>query len=80
MDDIEVKIKGFIKRYIRDYDIKNDDDIFGLGFVNSLFSMQLILFIEKEFKITLSNKDIDLDNFKSINSITKLINSSVSCE
>ncbi|GAA0709979.1 hypothetical protein GCM10008904_21280 [Paraclostridium ghonii] len=71
--EIKSKVKAFLSRFFRNYDIQDDEDIFSLGFVNSLFAMQLVLFLEKEFDIKIENTDIDLENFKTINSIIDLI-------
>jgi methoxymalonate biosynthesis acyl carrier protein len=32
-----------------------------------------VMFVEKEFDITIENEDLDLKNFNSINAITDLI-------
>lgn len=37
--------------------------------------MQLVNFVEQEFDITVENEDLDLDNFKDINSILSLVES-----
>ena len=73
MNDIKQKIREFLKRYLRNHELKDDDDIFGLGFVNSLIAMQLVTFVESEFGITIDNDDLDFENFKSIAAITELI-------
>lgn len=57
-----------------DINISNDDDIFKLGYVNSLFSVKLLNFLEKQFNITVDNSELDINNFSTINNITKLIN------
>lgn len=67
------KVREFLARFFRDYDLRDDEDIFSLGFVNSLFAMQLVLFLEKEFKVKIENTDIDLENFRTINTIVELI-------
>ncbi|MHC5763064.1 phosphopantetheine-binding protein, partial [Nostoc sp.] len=53
MQKIQVKIKEFLSRFFRNHDLQLDEDIFALGFVNSMFAMQLVLFIEQEFQITI---------------------------
>lgn len=70
-------IRLFIEKYIDGKNISDDDNIFD-GFVNSLFAMQLVSFIENEFDIVVENDDLDLSNFKDINSITAFINSKLS--
>ena len=69
------KIREFLGRYFEDRDVKDNDNIFELWLVNSLFAMQLVNFVEQEFDITVENEDLDLDNFKDINSILSLVES-----
>jgi acyl carrier protein len=73
MDEIKGKVKAFLTRFFRKHELEDDEDIFALGFVNSLFAMQMVMFLEKEFGIRIENEDLDLENFKSINTILKLI-------
>lgn len=73
MAERKVKIKEFLGRFFRNHELKNDEDIFALGFVNSLLAMQLVSFVEKEFGITVEDDDLDLDNFRSIDNIDGLI-------
>lgn len=51
----------------------DDDDIFETGLVNSLFAMQLVLFVEREFGFQVGNEDLERDNFRSVNTITRLV-------
>lgn len=71
--EIKEKVRKFMERFFRNKDIADDTDIFEKGFANSLFSMQLVMFVEKEFGIIIENDDLDLENFKSINAISNLI-------
>jgi acyl carrier protein len=73
MDGVQQKVKGFLGRFFRNQDLKPDDDIFALGFVNSLLAMQLVAFVEKEFGIAVEDSDLDLENFRSIGAITRLV-------
>ena len=70
----KVKIKTFLEQQSKNVNINDDDDLFKNGFVDSLFALQLILFLEKEFKIKISNKDINEDNFRTINNIVDTVN------
>ena len=38
--DSKAAIRQFLAKFFKDYDLKDDEDIFSLGFVNSLFAMQ----------------------------------------
>lgn len=71
--EIKTKIKEFIRRYVQK-DYSDDDNFFQMGYVNSLFTMQLILFIENEFYIRINNEELKIENFCTINQIVKFIN------
>ena len=73
MDEHKAKVRTFLSKYIRNHELSDDDDIFGLGFVNSLFAMQLVMFVEREFGITVNNEDLDMENFGTVNAIVKLV-------
>lgn len=71
------KIREFVKKHLMVYedDIKlsDDDSIFELGYVDSPFAIQLICFVEEEFKIKVDDDDLDIDNFSSINRIAEFV-------
>ena len=73
MDETQLKIKEFLSRFFKSHDLQPAEDIFALGFVNSLLAMQLVAFVEKEFAISVEDADLDLDNFRSIDAIASLI-------
>lgn len=72
-DEIKERITAFICQFIQNVDIPDDEDLFASGLVNSLFAMQLVLHIEKEFQLKVENDDLNYENFKSINAITGFI-------
>jgi acyl carrier protein len=73
MEETKVRVKAFLARYIQNHDLQDDEDIFAMGFINSLFAMQLVLFVEKEFQLDVENEDLDIDNFRTINAIAALV-------
>ncbi|MEH2196230.1 MAG: acyl carrier protein [Nostoc sp.] len=73
MSEIQAKIKTFLSKFFGNHDLQQDEDIFASGFVNSMFAMQLVLFVEQEFKIAIENEDLEFENFRTINSIANLV-------
>jgi methoxymalonate biosynthesis acyl carrier protein len=73
MEETHEKIKEFLSRFFKNHDLKANEDIFALGFVNSLLAMQLVAFVEKEFGVTVGDEDLDLDNFRTIDAIANLV-------
>jgi methoxymalonate biosynthesis acyl carrier protein len=73
MDDIKPKITAFLKGYLADHEIPDDEDIFATGYVNSLFVMQLVLMVEKEFSVVVEDEDLEIGNFRTVNAIASLV-------
>lgn len=73
MEETKIRVKAFLARYLQNYDLQDDQDIFALGFINSLFAMQLVLFVEKTFGFDVANEDLDIDNFRTVNAIAALV-------
>ena len=71
--DNKQQIREFVSRFVRGYDLKDGEDIFATGFVNSMFAMQLVQFVETTFGITVESDDMEIDNFRSIDAITALV-------
>ena len=71
--EIKEKVKEFVTKYIQEDELGYDVNLFEGGFVNSLFAMQLVMFIESEFGIQVDNSDLDIANFDTINHIVELI-------
>lgn len=73
LDDVKQRTKDFLFRYVRTRTLGDNDDFFALGLVSSLFAMQLVLFVEKEFGIKVANEDLDLKNFRSVEAISSFV-------
>jgi len=72
LDAIKQSLSAYLKKFIQK-EIAADDEIITSGLVNSLFAMQLILFIEKEFSLKIGNEDLDIKNFNSLNAISRFV-------
>lgn len=79
MDTIEKTIKEFIYKNLvifeDEVDLSNDDNIFELGFVNSLFIIKLVDFIEKSYSIEVEPEDVSISDFNSVDRIRAFIES-----
>lgn len=75
MDETQVKerVRAFIGKYVRGHTLGDDEDIFASGFVNSLFAMQLVQFVEAEFGVAVEDEDLEIDNFRSVNAVAGLV-------
>lgn len=73
MDQNKAKIREFIQRHVRGHELTDGEDIFASGFVNSMFAMQLVQFVETTFGVAVENEDLEIDNFRSVDAITALV-------
>jgi acyl carrier protein len=77
MQEIVLKTREFIESHLNELDegvtFADSDNIFDRGYVNSLFAMKLIHFVETEFAVSLESDDIEIANFSSVDSIVRLV-------
>lgn len=75
------EIRNFIHQNLSisedNIEFSDDDNFFKLGFVNSLFAMKLVNFVEQKFGIEVENEDMDLKNFSTVNNLMALIHKKV---
>ncbi|MFC8274221.1 acyl carrier protein [Streptomyces sp. NPDC057271] len=71
--DHKPAIHGFLAQFFGEHRLDDDDDIFATGFVNSLFIMQLVLFVEGEFGFTVEDEDLEMANFNTVAAIDSFI-------
>jgi acyl carrier protein len=51
-----------------------DTDLVSDGLMDSLMLIELLTHLEQEYQITIDFADLDVENFRSIRSITKFVN------
>jgi methoxymalonate biosynthesis acyl carrier protein len=66
-------IREFIRGRYPIASIGDSDDIFTLGYINSLFAMELVVFIESRFGIRIPNDELSIDNFRTIKGMTAVV-------
>jgi acyl carrier protein len=66
-------IRSFLGARFPQVELADEEDIFALGFVNSLFAMELVLFVERTFSLEIPNDELTLDNFRSVKSMAELV-------
>jgi acyl carrier protein len=73
INSVNEKIRNFILNAIKIPDLKDDDNLFETGIVNSLFAVQMMTFLEKTFNIQVTTDDLLIENFQSIDSATSFV-------
>ncbi|MEU6371382.1 acyl carrier protein [Streptomyces sp. NPDC046931] len=66
-------IREFIIENISESTVGDDEDIFERGLVRSMFVMQLVLFVEQEFGVSITGEDLQFDNFRTVDRIDELV-------
>ena len=66
------QILSFITGRFPNAQLTGTQDIFSLGYINSLFAMELVMFLEKTFGITIPNDELQIDNFRTAVSMAEL--------
>ncbi|MGW3960837.1 acyl carrier protein [Amycolatopsis sp. NPDC005003] len=54
-------------------ELRDEDDLFALGHVSSLFAVQIVMFVERTFGIAVVGDDLDIANFASITRIDRFV-------
>ena len=72
-ENVCAKVREFVGRFVRGHDLQDGEDIFATGFVNSMFAMQLVQFVETTFGVVCESEDLEIDNFRSVNAISAFV-------
>lgn len=72
-EKIRSVIENNLNVFDSDVEFSDDDNIFRKGFVDSLFAVQLLDYLEQEFRIKISSQDLNIDNFYSVNRIISFV-------
>jgi methoxymalonate biosynthesis acyl carrier protein len=70
---VSTEISDFITGRFPQARITESDDIFSLGYINSLFAMELVMYLEKTFGITIPNDEMVIDNFRTVTAMSGLV-------
>ena len=73
VSSVKPAIHAFVDRFFGDTTLDDEQDMFETGYVNSMFAMQLVQFVEGECGITVESDDLELDNFRTVSSIAAFV-------
>lgn len=73
VSSVKPQIHAFVDGFFGEMSLGDDDDMFATGYVNSMFALQLVQFVEGEFGITVDSDDLELDNFRTVSSIAGFV-------
>ena len=70
---IKLDLKKFLSGSLRISEIDDSDNIFENGVVHSLFFIQLLIFVEKKYKIFLGEGEFDIKRLNTVEAISNMI-------
>ena len=74
-DHVRDRIRAFLAPQLAGHQLGDNEDYFALGLVNSLFAMQLLVFVENEFDVKVGPEQMVFDNFRTVNGLVRLVHS-----
>ena len=78
LQEIKERIYQFLTKLKKADGLEYDTELFKSKYITSLFALQIVQFIEKEFHIKLGRKDITEANFHTINAMAELVHQRLS--
>jgi acyl carrier protein len=66
-------IRRFISDHVNGVPVGDDEDLFAGGYVNSLFAVQLVMWIERTFGVPVERGDLDFANFQTISATASFV-------
>lgn len=72
-EDIRVKFRAFIEKSLRRQDFEDDTNIFDSKIATSLFGVELVAFVEREFDLMVEDEDLNVANFQSVEALTVFV-------
>jgi methoxymalonate biosynthesis acyl carrier protein len=72
-ETIRERVRHFLEPHFGDHELGDSEEMFALGYVNSLFAIQLVAFVRREFAITVGSTELDMDNFRSVDALVTFI-------
>lgn len=70
----EQRILEFFRSKGKSAGLEFDTDLFKCGFINSLFALEMVVYLEKTFGVRIKNSEITEENFRTISSIAGVVN------
>ena len=69
----QAQLGEFVRSSLGKPDLGDHDDIFEVGEATSLYSMELVLFIEEKLGVPLDDEDLVRENFATLDAMCKMI-------
>lgn len=68
-----VMVREFITQHTGGIRMDDEEDMFASGMVSSLFAVQLVMWIERNFGTPIEGTDLDFANIRSVSAIASFV-------
>jgi acyl carrier protein len=72
-DTERASLREFISRHAGGLLIDDEEDLFASGLVNSLFAVQLVMWVERNFNTPIEGADLDFANIRSVSAVASFV-------
>lgn len=72
-DQERASVRAYISERLNGIHVDDDENLFAGGYVNSLFAVQLVMWIERTFGVPMEGPDLDFANIQSVTAITSFV-------
>ena len=72
-DQVRASVRAFVVRRLDGIHVDDDENLFERGYVNSLFAVQLVMWIERTFDVPVEGADLDIANIQSVTAIASFV-------
>ncbi|GLY70032.1 phosphopantetheine-binding protein [Amycolatopsis taiwanensis] len=71
-ESVRENLLGFLERRTK-RSWTPEEDLFASGLVSSMFAMELVVYVESTFAISIGGEDLKLANFRTVDVMTDLV-------
>ncbi|MFJ3901484.1 phosphopantetheine-binding protein [Streptomyces sp. NPDC090025] len=71
--EIKVLVREFLEGHLHGVAVEDDEDLFAAGLVNSLFAVQLVMWVERTYGLQVAGEDLAFTNFRSVDAVTEFV-------
>lgn len=72
-DQVRASVRAYISERLDGVHVDDDLNLFANGLVNSLFAVQLVMWIERTFDVRMEDADLDWVNIESVTAIGSFV-------
>lgn len=74
-DQVRADVRAYMLQRLDGLHVDDDENLFERGYVNSLFAVQLVMWIERTFGVPMEGADLDIANIESVSAIASFVES-----